>query len=79
MLDFVRYIGTSGGLEDSVLSVFHRLRPRTCLVCDFGTKSREEGRKVTESYIYHFYSIAVEADTGRVIGFFTKLSNVYLG
>ena len=30
-------------------------------------------------YIYHFYSLAVEAgfygDTGRVIGFFTKLSN----
>ena len=29
--------------------------------------------------IYHFYSLAVEAgfygDTGRVIGFFTKLSN----
>ena len=83
VLDFVRYIGTSGGLEDSVLSVFHRLRPRTCLVCDFGTKSREEGRKVTESYIYHFFSLAVEAgfygDTGRVIGFFTKLSNVYHG
>ena len=33
-------------------------------------------------YIYHFYSLAVEAgfygDTGRVIGFFTKLSNVHL-
>ena len=34
---------------------------------------------VTEYYIYHFYSLAVKAgfygDIGRVIGFFTKLSN----
>ena len=37
MLDFVRdvvshYIGGSGGMEDSVFSVLHRLRPRICLV-----------------------------------------------
>ena len=36
-------------------------------------------KRVTDKYIYHFYSLAVEAgfydDTGRVIGFFTKLSN----
>ena len=34
-------------------------------------------------YIYHFYSLAVEAgfygDTGRVIDFFTKLSNIDRG
>ena len=81
MLDFVedpvsRYIGGSGGMEYSVLNVLHRLRPRICLV---RTKSRERGRNVTDKYIYHFYSLAVEAgfygDTGRVIGFFTKLSN----
>ena len=38
---------------------------------------------VMEWYIYHFYSLAVEAgfygDTGRVIGFFTKLGNIHLG
>ena len=38
---------------------------------------------VTVIDIYHFYSLAVEAgfygDTGRVISFFTKLSNVHLG
>ena len=48
-------------------------------MCDFGTKSRERGRNVTEKYIYHFYSLAVEAgfycDTGSVIGFYKKLSN----
>ena len=50
-------------------------------LCDFGTKSREEGKKCNGIgiYIYHFYSLAVEAgfygDTGKVIGFFTKLSN----
>ena len=37
VLDFVgdpvsRYIGGSGGIEDSVLSVLHRLRPQICLV-----------------------------------------------
>ena len=37
VLDFVedsvsRYIGGSGGMEDSVLSVLHRLRPRVYLV-----------------------------------------------
>ena len=37
VLDFVedpvsRYIGGSGGMEDSVFSVLHRLRPRICLV-----------------------------------------------
>ena len=37
VLDFVedlvsRYIGGSGGMEDSVLSVLHRLRPWICLV-----------------------------------------------
>ena len=49
-------------------------------MCDFGTKSRDEGgRNVMVIDIDHFYSLAVEAgfygDTGRVIGFFTKLSN----
>ena len=37
VLDFVedpvsRYIGGSGGMEDSVISVLHRLCPRICLV-----------------------------------------------
>ena len=37
VLDFVedpvsRYIGGSGGMEYSILSVLHRLRPRICLV-----------------------------------------------
>ena len=37
VLDFIedpvsRYIGGSGGIEDSVLSVLHRLRPRICFV-----------------------------------------------
>ena len=37
VLDFVEdpvtcYIGGSCGIEDSVLSVLHRLRPRVCLV-----------------------------------------------
>ena len=36
VLDFVedpvsRYIGGSGGMDDSVLSVLHMLRPRICL------------------------------------------------
>ena len=58
MLDFLedpvsRYIGGSGGMEDSVLNVLHRLRPRICLVrrvCDFGTKS--EGEKCNGIGIY---------------------------
>ena len=50
----------------------------------FGTRSRVEGgggegRNVTVIDIDHFYSLAVESgfygDTGRVISFFTKLSN----
>ena len=37
VLDFLEdpassYIGGSGGIEDSVLSVFHRLCPQICLV-----------------------------------------------
>ena len=37
MLDFIedpvsRYIGGSSGIENSVLSVMHRLRPRVCFV-----------------------------------------------
>ena len=40
-------------------------------MCDFGTRSREEGRNVTE---YHFYSLDVEAgDTDRVFGFFNEV------
>ena len=44
-----------------------------------GRSQEKRGRNVTNRYIYHFHSLAVEAgfygDTGRVIGFFTKLSN----
>ena len=87
MLDFVedpvtRYIGGSGGIEDSslVCCIGSDLEFALWGVCDFGTKSREEGEKCNGIvYIYHFYSLAVEAgfygDTGRVIGFFRKLSN----
>ena len=50
---------------------------------DLGEKSRERGRNVTNRYVYHFYILAVEAGfyggTDRVIGFFTKLSNIHLG
>ena len=47
-------------------------------MCDFETKSREEGEKRNGIvYIYHFHSRAVEAgfygDTGRVIGFFNEV------
>ena len=50
------------------------------LVGDFGTKSMVEWQKFNEyRYKFHFYSLAVEAgfyrDTGRVVDFFTKLSN----
>ena len=49
-------------------------------MCDFGTKSRDEVKNVTVIDIYYFYSLAVEAgfygDAGRMIGCFTKLSNI---
>ena len=60
VLDFVedpvsRYIGGSGGMEDSVLSVLHmhRLRPRICLVrrvtsVTSGRSQEKRGRNVTE-------------------------------
>ena len=59
MLDLVedsvsRYIGGSGGIEDSVRSVLHRLRPRdlpceACVTSDTSGRSQEKrGRNVTE-------------------------------
>ena len=59
VLDFVedpvsRYIGGSGGMEDSVLSVLHRLRPRDlpCEACvtsvTSGRSQEKRGRNVTE-------------------------------
>ena len=48
-------------------------------MCDFGTKSRGEREKCNRIVYMSLLHIAVEAgfygDTGRVIGFFTKLSN----
>ena len=48
--------------------------------CVTSVRSQERGGEMKRIwFIYHFYSLAVEADfygdTGRVIGFFTKLSN----
>ena len=53
-------------MKDSVLSVLHWLRPRICRV------RRESPRDEVKR-------AGFDGDTGRVIGFFTKLSNVHFG
>ena len=59
VLDFVedpvsRYIGGSGGMEDSVLCVLHRLRPRIRLVWHVtsGQSREREGDKCNVLGIY---------------------------
>ena len=62
-----RYIGGSGGMEDSVLNVLHRLRPQICMTLSGSQEGEKCNRIHVDIYITSTVSLWKPAFTATLV------------